>query len=104
LHSKGGVYVNDALGRTTLDFTTDDDFDADLRLANDELSFIGETKLVARWHLLPDFSLRAAYEMMYVTAQALAPNQLTFINDFSYLNTSQDPFYHGASFGFEGYW
>jgi hypothetical protein len=42
--------------------------------------------------------------MMYVTAQALAPNQSTFITDFSYLNTSQDPFYHGASFGFEGYW
>ena len=102
-HSKGGVYLNDALGRTTLDFTTDDDFDADLRLTNDELSFIGEAKVVARWHLLPDFSLRAAYEMMYVTAQALAPNQSTFINDFSYLNTSQDPFYHGASFGFEGY-
>jgi hypothetical protein len=104
LHSKGGVYLNDALGRTSLDFTVDDDFDADLRLANDELSFIGETKLVARWHLLPDFSFRAAYEMMYVTAQALAPNQMTFINDFAYLNTSQDPFYHGASFGFEGYW
>jgi hypothetical protein len=103
-HSKGGVYFNDALGRTTLDFTADDEFDADLRLENDELSFIGESKLVARWHLLPDFSLRASYEMMYVTAQALAPNQLTFITDFSYLNTSGDPFYHGASFGFEGYW
>jgi hypothetical protein len=104
VHTKGGIYLNDALGRTTLDFTSDDDFDADLRLTNDELSFIGEAKLVARWHLLPDFSLRAAYEMMYVTAQALAPNQSTFINDFAYLNTSQDPFYHGASFGFEGYW
>jgi hypothetical protein len=104
VHTKGGVYLNDALGRTTLNFTADDNNDADLRLTNDELSFIGEAKLVARWHLLPDFSLRAAYEMMYVTAQALAPNQSTFITDFSYLNTSQDPFYHGASFGFEGYW
>jgi hypothetical protein len=96
--------VNDTLGRTTLDFTTDDQSDADLRLANDTLSFIGEFKLVGRWHLLPDFSLRASYEMMLLTSQALAPNQATFITDFSYLNTSQDPFYHGASFGFEGYW
>lgn len=103
-HVKGGVYVNDALGRATLDFTADNTSDADLRLANDELSFVGEARLIARWHLLPDFSLRASYEMMYLTSQALAPNQATFITDFSYLNTSQDPFYHGASFGFEGYW
>lgn len=103
-HVKGGVYLNDALGRTTLDFTADDASDADLRLTNDELAFVGEARLIARWHLLPDFSLRASYEMMYLTSQALAPNQATFITDFSYLNTTQDPFYHGASFGFEGYW
>ncbi len=29
--SKMGFYVNDAVGRTTLDFTADDDNDADLR-------------------------------------------------------------------------
>jgi hypothetical protein len=104
LQSKGGVFLNDALGRTTLNFTADDRSDADLRLTDDELSFIGESKLIARWHLLPDFSFRAAYEMMYATSTALAPNQATFITDFSYLNTSGDPFYHGASFGLEGYW
>jgi Putative beta barrel porin-7 (BBP7) len=104
LQSKAGVFLNNAVGRTTLDFTADDLNDADLRLQNDELSFIGEAKLVARWHILADFSLRAAYEMMYLTSQALAPNQTTFITDFSYLNTTQDPFYHGASFGLEGYW
>jgi hypothetical protein len=104
LHAKGGVYLNDALGRTVLNFTADDDDDADLRLREDQLSFLGEVKLQGRWHLTPNFSLRAAYEMMYLTSQALAPNQATFITDFSYLNTSQDPFYHGASFGFEGYW
>jgi hypothetical protein len=49
-------------------------------------------------------SLRAAYEMMYVSSVALGPNQATFIDDFSYLNATQDPFYHGASFGLEGYW
>ena len=77
---------------------------ADLRLQEDELSFIGEAKLLGRWHLTPNFSLRASYEMMYVTVRALAPYQATFITDFSFLNTSGDPFYHGASFGFEGYW
>jgi hypothetical protein len=101
---KGGVYLNDALGRTTLNFTVDDTDDADLRLRENELAFLGEARLLGRWHLTPSFSLRAAYELMYLTSQALAPNQATFITDFSYLNTSQDPFYHGASFGLEGYW
>jgi hypothetical protein len=104
MHAKGGVFLNNAHGRTTLNFTLDDLNDADLLLQNDELSFIGEFKIVGRWHILPDLSLRAAYEMMYVTSQALAPNQATFITDFSYLNTTQDPFYHGAAFGIEGYW
>jgi hypothetical protein len=104
VQSKGGVFINDASGRTALNFTADDLNDSDLRLKNDELSFVGEFKLVGRWHILPDFSLRAAYELMYITSVALGPNQATFIDDFSYLNTTQDPFYHGASFGLEGYW
>jgi hypothetical protein len=103
-HIKGGVFLNNATGRSTLDFTADDFTDSDLGFSADELSFIGEAKLIARWHLLPDFSLRASYEMMYLTSQAVAPNQATFITDYSYLNATQDPFYHGASFGFEGYW
>jgi Putative beta barrel porin-7 (BBP7) len=104
VNSKGGVYINDALGQTSLDFSADDNQDADLRLVEDQLSFIGEARIQGRWHVTPNFSLRAAYELMYLTSQALAPNQATFITEFSYLNTSQDPFYHGASFGFEGYW
>jgi hypothetical protein len=104
VQSKAGVFVNNASGRTALNFTADDLDDADLRLQNDELSFVGEAKLIGRWHILPDLSLRASYEMMYISAVALAPNQATFITDFSYLNTSQDPFYHGASFGIEGFW
>ena len=104
VQSKAGVFVNNATGRTTLNFTANDLNDADLRLQSDELSFVGEAKLVGRWHILPDLSLRAAYEMMYITSVALGPNQATFIDDFSYLNATQDPFYHGASFGIEGYW
>ncbi|MEX0612900.1 MAG: BBP7 family outer membrane beta-barrel protein [Pirellulales bacterium] len=104
VQTKGGVFMNDALGRNTLDLTMVDTFEHDLRFREDELSFIGEAKLLARWNLTPNFSLRAAYEMMYLTSQALAPNQATFIPEFAYLNTTQDPFYHGASFGFEGYW
>ena len=41
---------------------------------------------------------------MLITSAALAPNQATFITDYSYLNTTAHPFYHGASFGMEWYW
>jgi hypothetical protein len=54
--------------------------------------------------LTPSFSLRAAYELMLIESVALAPSQATFITEFAFLNTSGDPFYHGASFGIEGYW
>jgi hypothetical protein len=102
--AKGGVFLNDALGRSRLDFTADDNQDANLRLRENQLSFVGEFKLQARYHILPNASLRAGYEMLLLTSQALAPNQTTFITDYSFLNTTGNPFYHGASFGFEGYW
>jgi hypothetical protein len=102
--SKMGFYVNDALGRATLNFTADNQNDSDLRATNDEISWLVEVHVTGRWHLTPNFSLRASYELMYLTAQALAPYQATFISNISYLNTAGDPLYHGMSFGFEGYW
>jgi hypothetical protein len=102
--TKMGFYVNDALGRATLNFTADDESDFDLHFANDEISWLVEVHVTGRWHLTPNFSLRASYELMYLTAQALAPYQATFITDLAYLNTAGDPLYHGMSFGFEGYW
>lgn len=103
-HLKGGVFLNSALGRNQLDFTADNTDDSDLRLREDQISFVGEFTLMARYHILPNVSLRAGYETMLVTSAALAPNQATFITDYSYLNTTGNPFYHGASFGMEWYW
>jgi hypothetical protein len=102
--TKMGFYVNDATGRATLDFTADNDNDSDLRFGNDEMSWLVEVHVTGRFHMTPNFSLRASYEMMYFTAMALAPTQATFITDLSYLNTAGDPLYMGMSFGFEGYW
>ncbi len=102
--TKMGFYVNDALGRATLNFTADDDSDSDLSAASDGISWLVEVHVTGRWHLTPNFSLRASYELMYLTALALAPYQANFITDISYLNTAGDPLYHGMSFGFEGYW
>lgn len=102
--TKMGFYLNDAHGRETLNFTADDDNDSDLISATDEISWLVEVHVTGRWHLTPNFSLRASYEMMYLTSLAMAPYQATFITDISYLNTAGDPLYHGMSFGFEGYW
>jgi hypothetical protein len=101
---KGGIFANDATGQATLNFTSFDENDFNLHLVEDELSFIGEARLLGRFHLTPNFSLRSSYEMMFMESVALAPYQATFIPEFAFLNTTGDPFYHGASFGFEGYW
>lgn len=102
--AKGGVFVNDASGRAQLTLTADDEENFDLLLKEDELSFIGEFHLTSRFHILPNVSLRASYELMFMESVALAPYQATFIPEFAFLNTTGDPVYHGASFGFEGYW
>lgn len=101
---KGGVFLNDALGNSNLNFTVDDTGDANLRLREDQLSFVGEFRILGRYHLLPNVSLRAGYEMLLITSAALAPHQATFTTDTTYLNTTGNPFYHGASFGCEWYW
>ena len=104
LLGKAGVFLNDAKGRTRFSRT---DFAANAfttRMAEDQISAILESRVIAKWHLRPNFSLRASYEGLYVTSVALATHQITFNPVFSKLATSGDPFFHGASFGFEGYW
>jgi hypothetical protein len=100
---KGGVFVNDASGDTDLAFTSDNS-NTFLHLRENQLSFIGEFALQSRFQVSPNVSLRAGYEMMLVTSEALAPHQATFITDTSFLDTTGQVFYHGASFGVEWYW
>jgi hypothetical protein len=103
-HVKGGVFLNRATGHSELDFTVDDTNDFDLRMVENQLSFAGEFKLQAKYHILPNVSLRAAYEMLLLTSAAIAPNQATFTSNTNYLNTTANPFYHGASFGCDFFW
>lgn len=101
---KAGTYVNDASARSQLDFTSDDLSDFDQRRTEDQLSFIGEAWIQAKWHFTPNFSLRTGIQILYITSVALAPNQADFISESKELSSSGDPFYQGASVGFEGYW
>jgi hypothetical protein len=63
-----------------------------------------QTQLIGRWHLTPGFSLRAGLQLLFVSSQAVAPEQANFISTYSRLNTRNDPYYMGGSLGFEGYW
>jgi Putative beta barrel porin-7 (BBP7) len=101
---KGGVYLNDALGESNLSFTADNTAGADLRLRENQLSFEGEFQIQGKYHITPNVSLRAGYNIMFITSTALAPNQATFITDYNFLNTTGGPFYHGMSAGLEWYW
>ena len=104
--AKGGVFVNDATAHQRLTFTPkrDPNVNFDYRQSEDELSFVGEFALRGRWHLRPNLSLRAAYEILLVTSLALAPHQVTFIPTASTFATTGESLYQGASFGLEGYW
>ena len=71
----------------------------------DNLSFVGETSLIAKWHLRPNISLRAGMELLYVESIALAPFQVNFIpGGYSAIASGGDSVYMGGSFGLESYW
>ena len=59
---KGGVFLNDAVGHSQLNFTADDTDDAELHLTENQLSFVGEFGILGRYHVLPNVSLRAGYD------------------------------------------
>jgi hypothetical protein len=101
---KGGVYHNNLVAETELAITNNANNSFTTYNRETAISFIGEVQLIARYHLRPNLSLRAGWEMMYLTNLALAPDQLTFSPDEGRFSGKGDPFYNGALFGLEGYW
>ena len=112
IESKGGLFLNVIDMNSVFSLTqnataADDDILVDTALEDDQLSFIGEAALQGKWHLRPNFSLRAGFDFMFVTSQAIAPSQ--YPNVFttggpSRINTSGESTWIGGSIGFEGYW
>jgi hypothetical protein len=71
----------------------------------DDLSFIGEAQLLAKWHLRPNVSLRVGLELLFVDSIALAPHQLNFIpGGYDQIAASGDSVFLGTSFGVESHW
>ena len=78
--------------------------DFDRRMAQDEISWIGEAEVLTRYHITPNCSLRAGLEFMVIDSLALAPRQINFLNVSNWIETGGNPWYMGGLFGFECYW
>jgi hypothetical protein len=70
----------------------------------DNISFIGEFQFLGKWHLRPNLSLRAGFEVLFVDSIALAPYQVNFIpGGFLPIADDGDIVGMGSSLGIEYY-
>lgn len=104
LLTKAGVYIN-AAGQNN-DYTdTLNSFSA--RASDTHLAFLGEVGLTVSYEVIKHFTLRAGYQVMWLTGVALAPNQIAatdFGSAMASVNTTGTLFCHGASAGLEVAW
>ncbi len=105
LKTKGGMFLNHTDVNSEFE-VTGDVTSGDNDITVDNLSFIIETGLLAKWHLRPNFSLRAGLELMSVSSVAHASEQLNFIPVATSTATvvNGDSTFMGGLIGFEGYW
>ncbi|HOM17372.1 MAG TPA: hypothetical protein PLQ00_08590 [Thermoguttaceae bacterium] len=79
---------------------TSTSFDIWLRDREDDVALLGEVSLVGYYHLRPNLSLRASWDMMWAVGVALAPEQLKFQpNPNNHVNTNGVVYYQGLSLG-----
>ncbi|MCS7305915.1 MAG: hypothetical protein NZ602_12520 [Thermoguttaceae bacterium] len=82
------------------DPTTNTSFDVWLRDREDDVALLGEVSVVGYYHLRPNLSLRASWDMMWAVGVALAPEQLKFHpNPDNRLNNNGMVYYQGVSLG-----
>jgi len=104
---KAGIFGNDAQQEQyILDFP---DFELrPLTGAEDvQVAFLGELSLTAIYRLTDVWSLRAGYNVIWVSGLALAPDQLDFSGTLpagDQLRSTGSMFLHGASCGVEARW
>jgi len=82
------------------DPSTGTSFDVWLRDREDDVALLGEVSLVGYYHLRPNLSLRASWDMMWAVGVAMAPEQLKFQpTPSNQVNTNGVVFYQGLSLG-----
>ena len=71
----------------------------------EEISLILEGGAVGAYKLRPNFTLRAAYDLMWVTGLSMAPEQIGFdLGRAAEVNTNGKLFSHGLTMGLEWTW
>lgn len=76
----------------------------DQQLDGENLAVVVEAGMVATYHLRPNLVARLAYDAMYITGIATAPQNLRLGAEFPRYEVTGDAIFHGMSVGFEMLW
>ncbi len=102
--AKGGIMLNNSDVKS--DFNVTGNFTSGSnRIDDNNISFLTDAGVMAKWHLRPNVSLRVGLELMFLTSLSLAPDQI----NFAPVSTSEnivagDVAFLGGSIGLETYW
>jgi hypothetical protein len=73
-------------------------------VAENNLSFVADAEVLLKWHLRPNLSLRAGFELLYVDSVGLAPHQVNFIpGGYPPIADDGDVVLLGTGLGIEAY-
>ncbi len=101
---KGGIFLNrsnvDSAFEVTGNVTSGNN-----RIEDDNMSFLSDAAVLAKWHLRPNVSLRVGLDLVFLTSLALAPDQI----NFAPVSTAEtivrgDVSFLSGSVGLETYW
>jgi hypothetical protein len=68
------------------------------------MSFVGEVQVQGKWHIRPNVSLRAGFELLFIEKLALAPHQINFVpGGYSPIADDGSIVGLGSSIGIEAY-
>ncbi len=106
VRAKGGSLVNFASQGTTVRIldTNGDPLtpNRDTFAKTNSMSFVGGLTFIGEYRFTPNFGVRGACDLMWVTSQALAQNQLTFFPSTpAQISASHTLFLNGFSLGLE---
>ncbi len=73
-------------------------------VSKENLAILLEGGLMATYQLRANLSVRVAYDAMYVTGFAIAPENMRISDTFPRFEVTGDTIYHGLSAGFEMLW
>jgi len=106
LYARLGGLLNSS-DRTSLVSTTISNVDSARSDFSDDnsLAFLGATGVFLNYKVTPSISLRASYDVLFISGVALASENVGVAEDFfPFLNTHGNALYQGLSCGFEMTW